>query len=326
MAEAAITLFRTARPAEPQAGMTWIPGGAFQMGSDLHYLEERPAREVAVDGFWIDPAPVTNRQFARFVRQTGWITVAETPPQAEHYPGAAPEMLVPGSLVFTPPEGPMRLDDPKAWWRWRPGATWRTPLGPDSSLAGLLDHPVVHVAWRDVQAYAAWAGKALPTEAEWEFAARGGLHGAEFAWGDAFLVDGKIMANIWQGRFPDLSTKPGGAFRTSRVGRFPANRYGLHDMIGNVWEWTSDWWATPQTPAASCCIPHNPTGGEADDSCDPRAPDVRIPRKVVKGGSHLCSPSYCRRYRPAARQAQPVDTSASHVGFRCVVRPGAPQA
>jgi sulfatase modifying factor 1 len=305
-----------------RSGMAWIPGGRFRMGSDGHYPEEAPARHVAVDGFWIDLAPVTNRDFARFVRETGWVTLAEKAPDPADYPGALPEMLAPASLVFFPTAGPVPLNDIRAWWRYTPGADWRHPRGKDSDLTGLWSHPVVHVAWPDVEAYAHWAGKDLPTEAEWEFAARGGLDDAEYAWGDEMQPGGRIMANTWQGRFPHESLKPGGAFRTSRVGAFAANGYGLRDMIGNVWEWTHDWWSTSAVATSSpCCAPRNPVGGREDDSIDPRIPDIPIPRKVLKGGSHLCAPSYCRRYRPAARHAQPIDTSTSHVGFRCVVRP-----
>ncbi|HEX4709138.1 formylglycine-generating enzyme family protein [Phenylobacterium sp.] len=309
--------------AEAPPGMAWIDGGSFRMGSDVHYPEEAPARPVSVDGFWIDTHPVTNRQFARFVRETGWVSFAEVAPDPAQYPGALPEMLAPSSLVFIPTSGPVPLDDITRWWRYMPGANWRKPLGPGSSLTGLWDHPVVHVAWADVEAYAGWAGKDLPTEAEWEFAARGGLDGAEYAWGDELSPGGRVMANTWQGRFPYETGKAGKAYRTSRVGLFPSNGYGLVDMIGNVWEWTRDWWSTTAVATSPCCAPRNPVGGPAEDSGDPQQPEISIPRKVLKGGSHLCAPSYCRRYRPAARHAQPVDTSTSHVGFRCVVRPKA---
>ena len=304
----------------PRAGMAWIEGGRFRMGSDHHYAEEAPARWVEVDGFRIDVQPVTNREFARFVRETGWVTLAEQPPDPTDYPGALPEYLAPASLTFFPTDGPVPLDDIRAWWRYTLGADWRHPHGPQSNLVGLWDHPVVHVAWPDVEAYARWAGKALPTEAEWEFAARGGLDQAEYAWGDALHPGGQIMANTWQGRFPFETVKRGGRFRTSRVGAYPPNGYGLYDMIGNVWEWTQDWWSTAAQASAPCCAPRNPRGGEAKDSCEPNCPGGHIPRKVLKGGSHLCAPSYCRRYRPAARHAQPIDTSTSHIGFRCVLR------
>lgn len=298
-------------PGARRPGMSWIPGGAFRMGSDHHYAEEAPARDASADGFWIDTAPVTNRQFARFVRETGWASFAERTPDPADYPGAPPESLVAGSLVFTPPAGPAPLDNPGGWWRYIAGAEWRHPLGPGSDLAGLWEHPVVHVAWADVEAYAAWAGADLPTEAEWEFAARGGLADTEFAWGDELAPKGKLMANTWQGQFPHHSLKPNGRFRTSKVGAFPANGYGLSDMIGNVWEWTRDTWTVTCRPMSTCCA-------EPEESFDPDAPT--IPRKVLKGGSHLCAPSYCRRYRPAARHAQSLDSSTSHVGFRCVVR------
>jgi formylglycine-generating enzyme required for sulfatase activity len=317
---------RTKRKAR-QAGMVWIEGGRFLMGSDHHYAEEAPARWVEVDGFWIDAAPVTNRDFARFVRETGWVTVAEKPADAMDYPGAPPEMLAPSSLVFTPTERPVPLNDLRAWWRYTQGADWRHPLGPESSLVGLWDHPVVHVAWADVEAYARWAGKDLPTEAEWEFAARGGLDGAEFAWGEDLHPEGRMMANTWQGRFPYETLKRGGAYRTSRAGSFPANGYGLYDMIGNVWEWTQDWWTAKAEAAASpCCALRNPRGGAMEASGDPSCPGGHIPRKVLKGGSHLCAPSYCRRYRPAARHAQPIETSTSHIGFRCIARSPHPTA
>jgi formylglycine-generating enzyme required for sulfatase activity len=300
--------------------MTWIPGGVFTMGSDHHYPEERPARRVAVDGFWIDPNPVTNRQFAQFVDDTGYVTFAELPPDPNDYPGADPALLVASSMVFTPPRGAVDLRHHLQWWAFVQGANWRRPYGPASDITGLGDHPVVHVAWVDVLAYAAWAGVEIPTEAEWELAARGGLEDAEFAWGDTFLRDGRHMANTWQGEFPHQNTLDDGWARTSPVGAYPPNGYGLHDMIGNTWEWTTDWWSTPDAGDAAprCCAAKNPRGGLEENSCE--ADGLRIPRKVLKGGSHLCAPSYCKRYRPAARHAQPIDTSASHVGFRCIVR------
>jgi len=314
----------TATPmVRPSSDMVWIPGGTFTMGSDRHYAEERPAHRVRVDGFWIDRTPVTNAAFRAFVEATGYVTVAEIAPRAEDYPGALPDMLRAGSLVFTPPAHRVDLRDWSQWWRYQFGADWRHPTGPANSLDGLDDHPVVHVAHADAQAFARWAGKALPSEAEWEFAARGGLEGAEFAWGDELTPGGRHMANTWQGRFPYENRREDGFERTSPVFAFPANGYGVHDMIGNVWEWTDDWYSAAHAPDApkACCIPHNPRGGREGASYDPRQPALRIPRKVLKGGSHLCAPSYCRRYRPAARHAQPVDTSASHVGFRCVRRP-----
>ncbi len=302
--------------------MVWIPGGTFRMGSDRHYPEEAPVHRVTVDGFWIDRTPVTNRQFREFVKATGYVTLAEIPPDPKDYPGALPHMLYAGSLVFTPPDHPVDLRDWSQWWAFLKGASWRHPYGRKSRMPALADHPVVHIAYKDAEAYARWAGKDLPTEAEWEFAARGGLEAAEFAWGDELTPGGRHMANIWQGAFPLQNLAEDGYERTSPVTAFPPNGYGLHDMIGNVWEWTADWYSQrhPADAPKACCIPANPRGGAEAESYDPRQPEVRIPRKVVKGGSHLCAPSYCRRYRPAARHAQPVDSSMSHVGFRCVVR------
>ena len=300
--------------------MIWIPGGAFRMGSDRHYVEEAPAHRVIMDGFWMDATPVTNRQFAAFVEATGHVTVAERKPDPRDYPGALPHMLRAGSLVFSPTPRPVSLEDWSQWWSFRFGADWRHPLGPDSSIRGLDDHPVVHVAYPDALAYARWAGKSLPTEAQWEYAARGGLEGAEFAWGDELTPNGRHMANTWQGAFPFENTAEDGYERTSPVGSYPANGYGLFDMIGNVWEWTCDWYEPkhPDEALKACCTPRNPRGGREERSYDPLQPSVRIPRKVLKGGSHLCAPSYCRRYRPAARHPEPIDTSAGHVGFRCV--------
>ena len=303
-------------------GMVSIPGGMFRMGSDRHYPEEAPAHEVNVGSFWIDRTPVTNADFHKFIKVTDYVTFAEVRPEATDYPGALPHMLRAGSLVFTPPKHQVDLRDWSQWWDFRFGANWRRPYGPRSSIAGLHDHPVVHIAYRDAEAYARWAGKELPTEAEWEFAARGGLDGAEFAWGDDFMPGGAHVANTWQGAFPRENLAEDGHERTSPVGAYPPNGYGLHDMIGNVWEWTADWYSPAhEAPTPSpCCIPTNPRGGPEALSYDPLQPSIRIPRKVVKGGSHLCAPNYCRRYRPAARHAQPVDSSMSHVGFRCVIR------
>lgn len=302
--------------------MIWIPGGTFGMGSDRHYPEEAPVHRVTLGGFWMDRSPVTNRQFKEFVRATGHVTFAEIPPDAKHYPGALPHMLYAGSLVFTPPARPVDLNNWGEWWTFLQGANWRHPYGPKSNINALHNHPVVHVTFDDALAYAKWAGKDLPTEAEWEFAARGGLDGAEFAWGDEFTPGGKHMANTWQGNFPNENLCEDGFERTSPVMAFPPNGYGLYDMIGNVWEWTSDWWSDKhQADAAKpCCIPENPRGGHEEGSYDPSQPEIKIPRKVIKGGSHLCAPNYCRRYRPAARHAEPVDTSTSHLGFRCVLR------
>ncbi|OMI15341.1 gliding motility-associated lipoprotein GldK [Bradyrhizobium brasilense] len=300
--------------------MVWIPGGTFRMGSDHHYPEEAPAHRASVDGFWIDRTPVTNAQFREFVRETGHITVAERPPDPAQYPGALPHMLYAGSLVFQPPRRVTTLRDWSQWWTLMKGANWRRPYGPRSNINVLGSHPVVHVAYADALAYAKWASKELPTEAEWEFAARGGLEAEEFAWGNALTPGGKHMANTWQGNFPIQNLCEDGFDRTSPVTAFPPNGYGVHDMIGNVWEWTADWWSARHEADAAkpCCIPQNPRGGREEASYDPAQP--AIPRKVLKGGSHLCAPNYCRRYRPAARHAEPVDTSTSHVGFRCVVR------
>ena len=304
--------------------MKWIPGGAFRMGSDAHYPEEAPVHRISVDGFWIDRTPVTNRQFKEFVRATGHVTFAETTPDPKRYPGALPDMIFAGSLVFTPPNRPVDLSYWGEWWTLFKGANWRHPYGPKSNINSLDNHPVVHVAYADALAYATWAGKELPTEAEWEYAARGGLDGAEFAWGHEFAPGGEHRANTWQGNFPHENLCRDGFERTSPVMAFPANAYGVYDMIGNVWEWTADWWSQKhQADAAkACCIPQNPRGGGEDGSYDPCQPEIKIPRKVIKGGSHLCAPNYCRRYRPAARHPEPVDTSTSHLGFRCVVRSG----
>ena len=307
----------------PFPDMVWIPGGTFVMGSDKHYPEERPTHRVSVDGFWIDRFPVTNERFDTFVDSTRHVTFAEIPPRAEDYPGALPDRLFAGSMVFLKPNGRVDTRDFTTWWHWIQGAYWRHPIGPDSGLDGLEQHPVVHVTFDDAEAYASWAGKSLPTEAEWECAARGGLDGAPYAWGDEFLPGDRHVANTWQGEFPWQNTVRDGYERTSPVGVFPPNAYGLFDMIGNVWEWTSDWYkpSHPSEVVKSCCIPHNPRGARAEDSYDGCQPAIRIPRRVLKGGSHLCAPNYCRRYRPAARFPQPIDTSACHVGFRCVVRP-----
>jgi formylglycine-generating enzyme required for sulfatase activity len=299
--------------------MRLVRGRAFLMGSNDQYPEEGPVRRAEVGDFWIDEHPVTNAEFAAFVAATGHVTLAEVAPDPRDYPGMPPEMARAGSAVFTPTEGPVSLDDPGQWWRFVFGADWRHPLGPDSGLDGIMDHPVVQVSNADAAAYATWAGKVLPTEAEWEFAARGGLEGAPFAWGDELAPEGRVMANYWQGRFP--FEKAGAYARTSPVGAFPANGYGLNDMIGNVWEWTCDWFTDQVAePGKACCGPPRARAGQEAESYEPDAAQVRIPRKVMKGGSHLCAPSYCRRYRPAARYAQPVDSPTSHIGFRCIVR------
>ena len=303
-------------------GMLWIPGGTFRMGSDHHYPEEAPAHHVTVDGFWMDRTPVTNLQYRRFVNATGHVTIAEIVPDPKNYPGILPHMIYAGSLMFKPPMHAVNLRDFSQWWTFAKGATWRHPYGPGSNIHALDNYPVVHVAYSDALAYAQWAGKDLPTEAEWEFAARGGIDGAEFAWGNDFIPGGRHMANTWQGNFPNENTNDDGFERTSPVTAFPPNGYGLHDMIGNVWEWTTDWYSTRHEADAkkACCIPENPRGGREDASYDPRITNIKIPRKVIKGGSHLCAPNYCRRYRPAARHAEPIDTSTSHLGFRCIRR------
>jgi formylglycine-generating enzyme len=293
--------------------MIELPGGRFQMGSVGFYAEEEPVREVEVDAFAVDAHPVTVREFERFVAETGFVTVAERPPDPRVYPDADPELLVPASIVFQPTPGPVPLDDPLVWWTYVPGASWRHPWGPQSDNAHRADHPVNHVAFEDAAAYASWAGKELPSEAEWEYAARGGLDGAVFAWGDEERPGGKLLANFWQGDFPWRNTGASGWRGSSPVGLFPANGYGLYDATGNVWEWTTDFFAARGSGAAepeqrACCAP------------PPSDPSAQIPRRVIKGGSHLCAPSYCLRYRPAARQGETVDSSTSHIGFRCIRR------
>ena len=293
----------------PSPGMAWVPGGEFLMGSEDFYPEERPVRPVRIEGFWVDERPVTAAEFRRFVRETGYITLAERPLDPQDYPDADPDLLVPGALVFRPTPGPVPLDDFRAWWEYVPGASWKRPGGPGTTINGRDRHPVVQVAFEDAEAYAAWAGKELPTEAEWERAARGGLEEAAFAWGDEQFPGGKPAANTWQGRFPWENLKLDGFAGTSPAGSFPPNGYGLHDMCGNVWEWTTDFYAPAGNgEAPACCAP-------------PIAPGEGFPRRVIKGGSHLCAPNYCLRYRPAARQGEAVDTSTGHIGFRCIVRP-----
>jgi sulfatase modifying factor 1 len=302
--------------------MVWIPGGTFRMGSDDFYPEERPVHRVTVDGFWMDRHPVTNAEFSRFVAVTGYVTVAERTPDPADYPDADPALLVPGSLVFRPPTHRVGLHEVRAWWAYIPGACWQQPEGPGSTLERREAHPVVHVAHEDAAAYAAWAGKALPTEAEWEFAARGGLDGATYVWGDDFTPGGQPMANTWQGEFPWQNLGTDGFEGTSPVGAFPPNGYGLGDMAGNVWEWTDDFFRPrhPVEAAKACCIPRNPRVDPAQGAAPSGQPGSPIPRRVLKGGSHLCAPNYCLRYRPAARQGEAVDTSTSHIGFRCIVR------
>ena len=289
------------------------------MGSDHHYPEEAPAHPATVDGFWMDRCAVTNAEFRRFVEATEYMTVAELAPDPAEYPGADPALLVPASAVFRKPQTQVSLDDAYQWWIPVPGASWRHPRGPQSSLKGLGQHPVVHVAWADVEAYAKWAGKELPSEAEWERAARGGLEGAEYAWGDELTPGGRHMTNVWQGEFPVRNEMLDGYDYTAPVHSFPPNGFGLFEMTGNVWEWTTDWYQDHGAIADACCTADAPPRGGSDASIDPSDP-ARIPRKVIKGGSHLCAPNYCRRYRPAARMAHAMDTATSHLGFRCIAR------
>lgn len=311
-------------------GMAWIPGGEFSMGSDSAHdslcsmpgltSDAQPIHRVYVDGFWMDRTELTNAQFEAFVKATRYVTVAERTPTAAEFPGAPPENLVAGSTVFTPTPHPVALNNHFLWWRYQKGADWRHPAGPGSSIKGRENYPVVHLAYEDAQAYAKWAGKRLPTEAEWEFAARGGLDGATYVWGNEFEPEGQVLANTWQGDFPNENLLADGFEWTAPVGSFPPNGYGLYDMAGNVWQWTIDWYQQHNEIEQSCCANINPRGGDREKSYDPRLPNVKIPRRVMKGGSYLCAPNYCQRYRPAARMAQPVDTSTCHLGFRCIVR------
>ena len=298
-----------------------VPGGVFRMGSADHYPEEAPVHQVAVDGFRMSTTTVTNRRFAAFVDATGYVTVAERPLDPAEFPGAPPENLVPGSLVFTMTSGPVDLRHLSQWWTWTPGASWRHPEGPGSGYSDRLDHPVVHVAFEDAEAYAHWAGAELPTEAQWEYAARGGLEDRAFVWGDEAVPDGEYLANFWQGDFPWRNSAADGWAGTAPVGSYPPNGYGLHDMAGNVWEWTTDWYADHHQadPDKPCCVPTNPRGPSMEGSYDPAQPQFPIPRRVIKGGSFLCADNYCQRYRPAARRPQMVDTGMSHVGFRTIV-------
>ncbi len=313
-------LKKIAAAGTPPSNMVRIPGGTFTMGSNVHYPEEAPAHKVKVGAFWIDRHAVTNADFRRFVEATGYVTLAERPANADDYPGAKPELLVPSSVVFNKTQGPVDLSDRYNWWTYVAGADWRHPRGPGSSLQGLWKHPVVHVAFEDAEAYSKWAGKELPTEAEWEFAARGGLDGAAYAWGDEFTPGGQHQTNTWQGDFPWQNLLDDGYEWTAPVGSFAPNGYGLFEMTGNIWEWTIDWYREHGQIERACCTMENPRGGQRDGSFDPRTPDVRIPRRVMKGGSYLCAPNYCQRYRPAARMAQPIDTATCHLGFRCIMR------
>jgi formylglycine-generating enzyme required for sulfatase activity len=302
-------------PGPAPEGMVWIPGGAFWMGCEHPaMIDARPIHPVIVDGFWMDRTEVTNEQFAQFVEATGYKTVAELPPDREKYPRVPAEKLVPFSIVFEPPRQPVPLSDPQAWWTPRPGACWKHPEGPGSSIAGRENHPVVHVCYEDALAYATWAGKQLPTEAQWEFAARGGLDRKPYVWGDELKPGGQWMANIWQGNFPHENTEEDGFARTAPVGSYPPNGFGLYDMAGNVWEWCADWY---RPDAYSDKLERNPTGPPS--SYDPNEPGQ--PKRVQRGGSFLCSDLYCVRYIPGARGKGAVDSGQSHVGFRCVKNP-----
>ncbi len=304
-------------------GMRLIRGGEFRMGAGAFYADEYPERSASVGDFWIDQTPITNDQFARFVAATGHVTVAQIAPDPADYPGMAPQMARAGSAVFTPPleasAGPVGADTEPTWWRFVFGADWRRPTGPGGGIEEMGAHPVVHVALADALAYCRWAGKVLPNEAEWEYAARGGLDGATYAWGDELEPGGRAMAKTWRGEFPAVNLAPAGLERTAPVRSYPPNGHGLFDMIGNVWEWTADPYAAggPDAARPCCGSASRPRAGGGRDRSPPIQP---IPRRVLKGGSHLCAPNYCQRYRPAARWAQPIDTSASHVGFRCIVR------
>ncbi len=314
-------------PATPPPGMALIPGGEFTMGTDdvKSFANERPAHRVKVDSFWMDERDVTNAEFAKFVAATHYVTVAERKPDWEELKKQLPEgtqkpddsLLVPGSMVFTPSKGPVDLRDMAGWWRWVPGASWQHPEGPESNIKGRENHPVVQVSWDDAVAYAKWAGKRLPTEAEWEYAARGGLEGKRYAWGDEFKPGGKYMANIWTGDFPYKNTAEDGFTGTAPVGSFPKNGYGLYDMGGNVWNWCSDWYRADINAReklesqGECCI--NPQGPASSYSPVHNYQTER----VTKGGSFLCNPSYCESYRPSARRGTPGDTGMSHIGFRC---------
>lgn len=303
------------------ANMVLIPGGTFRMGSDAHYPDEAPAHRVHVDSFWIDKTPVTNRQFSTFVKVTGHVTFAELLPNPKDYPDILPNALHCGSLVFRPLGASADWHDRSQGWGFVRGADWRHPYGPKSSIAGLDDHPVVHIGYSDALIYARWTGKHLPTEAEWEFAARGGSEDAEYACDNTFAPNGVDMANTSQGKFPGQNSIAAGHPLTSSVEAFPPNGYGIHDMIGNIWEWTADWYSSKHnTDAANDrFIWHNPRGGLETESADPRRPHLSAPRKVIKGGPYICAGNY-QRYRPAARLGQAVDTSTSDLGFRCVLR------
>jgi formylglycine-generating enzyme required for sulfatase activity len=332
-----LTLASNVRAADPPPGMRLIPAGEYTMGTDdpRSMANERPAHRVKLDAFWIDEHDVTNAEFHRFVEATHYLTTAERPVDWEELkkqvPAGTPkppdEMLKPGSLVFTPPNHPVDLRDMSAWWTWTHGADWRHPQGPASNIDGKDDHPVVQVSWDDAVAYAKWSGKRLPTEAEWEYAARGGLAGKRYAWGDEFRPGGKFMANVFTGDFPWRNTREDGFEGTSPVKSFPANGYGLYDMGGNVWNWCSDFYADDLHVRAAdavkktgvCC---NPTGPDQTFS----AHNPHASERVTKGGSFLCNASYCESYRPSARRGTPPDTGTGHIGFRCVKSADSPVA
>ena len=312
--------------------MVWVPGGDFTMGTDEKesYAPERPAHHVRVDGFWMDVTEVTNADFAKFVEATGYVTIAERKPDWEELKKQLPpgterpsdDVLVPGSLVFSKPPGPVSLGNVGNWWQWTPGANWRAPNGPGSNIEGREKYPVVQVSWDDAVAYAKWAGKRLPTEAEWEFAARGGLEDKRYSWGSELKPDGKWVANIFEGKFPYEDTAADGFAGLSPVRSYPPNGYGLYDMIGNTWEWCSDWYRADYYQAlVKVSLTSNPQG--PSESLDPEEPDQ--PKRVTKGGSFLCSDHYCINYRPAARRGTATDTGMSHVGFRCVTTGKAPE-
>lgn len=311
-AEAQAKAAETAPSGKPPEGMVWIAPGKFWMGAeDPTMPDARPVREIELSGYWIDATEVTNRQYAEFVKATGYKTVAEIAPKPEDYPGADPKLLVPGSVVFTPPNMPVPLDDFLQWWRWQPGADWRHPEGPGSSIENRMDHPVVQIAYDDAVAYAKWAGKRLPTEAEWEKASRGGLERKKYVWGDELNPGGKWMSNNWQGNFPNDNSKADGFTTTAPVKSYAPNAYGLYDMSANVWEWCSDWYRPDSYKTMDAKDPKGPA-----DSFDPQEPGV--PKKVHRGGSFLCSDLYCIRYLPAARGKGALDSGANHIGFRCV--------
>ena len=317
---------KKAVPGGTPEGMAWIPGGEFSMGAqdppDMNSvgmqatLDSRPIHRVYVDGFWIDKTDITNKEFAVFVKSTGYVTIAERKPKPEDFPGAPPENLVAGSVVFSPPDHQVSLNDHYQWWSYVPGANWRHPQGPKSDIQGKLDYPVVQIAYPDAVAYAKWAGKRLPTEAEWEFAARGGLTGKPFVWGDEFRPNGKWMANTFQGQFPFKDTGEDQYIGVTGAGRFPPNGYGLYDMAGNVWQWTSDWYRADyyQQLASAGGVARNPKG--PDTPFDPAEPNER--KKTHRGGSFLCTDQYCSRYMVGTRGKGEISTGTNHLGFRCV--------